>query len=54
MPKAARELAEAGAAYAGQPVGPRPNPATDGDAEIGVEPEVAQEVEESAADEVAD
>ena len=28
MPEAARELAEAGAAYAGQPAGPRPNPAT--------------------------
>ena len=27
MPDAARELAEAGAAYAGQPDGPRPNPA---------------------------
>jgi 2-oxoglutarate dehydrogenase complex dehydrogenase (E1) component-like enzyme len=45
MPAAARELAEAGAAYAGQPVAPRPNPATDGDAELGVEPEVADEVE---------
>jgi pyruvate dehydrogenase E1 component subunit alpha len=41
MPDAARELAEAGAAYAGQPDGPRPNPAVDGDAELGVEPEVA-------------
>src|SRR4051812_32912587 len=29
MPEAARELAEAGAAYAGQPSGPRPNPASD-------------------------
>jgi pyruvate dehydrogenase E1 component alpha subunit len=45
MPEAARELAEAGAAYAGQPAGPRPNPATDGDAEIGVEPRVSAEVE---------
>jgi pyruvate dehydrogenase E1 component alpha subunit len=45
MPAAARELAEAGAAYAGQPVAPRPNPATDGDAELGVEPEVSGEVE---------
>jgi pyruvate dehydrogenase E1 component alpha subunit len=45
MPAAARELAEAGAAYAGQPVAPRPNPATDGDAELGVEPEVSDEVE---------
>jgi len=32
MPDSARELAEAGAAYAGQPEGPRPNPAIDGDA----------------------
>ena len=45
MPEAARELAEAGAAYAGQPAGPRPNPATDGDAELGVEPRVSSEVE---------
>ena len=35
MPDAARELAEAGAAYAGQPTGPRPNPAIDGDAQDG-------------------
>jgi pyruvate dehydrogenase E1 component subunit alpha len=35
MPDAARELAEAGAAYAGQPDGPRPNPAEQGDAELG-------------------
>jgi pyruvate dehydrogenase E1 component alpha subunit len=51
MPDAARELAEAGAAYAGQPDGPRqpsrPNPAEHGDAELGVEPEVAGEVEEA-------
>jgi pyruvate dehydrogenase E1 component alpha subunit len=46
MPEAARELAEAGAAYGGQPDGPRPNPAVDGDAELGVEPEVAEEVED--------
>jgi pyruvate dehydrogenase E1 component alpha subunit len=45
MPEAARELAEAGAAYAGQPDGPRPNPAERGDAGEGVEPEVAGEVE---------
>ncbi len=45
MPAAARELAEAGAAYAGQPDRPRPNPAVDGDAQEGVEPEVAEEVE---------
>jgi pyruvate dehydrogenase E1 component subunit alpha len=32
MPAAARELAEAGAAYAGRPDGPRPNPAEHGDA----------------------
>src|SRR4051794_19726729 len=35
MPEAARELAEAGAAYAGQPEGPRPNPAEEGDAQEG-------------------
>jgi pyruvate dehydrogenase E1 component alpha subunit len=46
MPDAARELAEAGAAYGGQPDGPRPNPAVEGDAELGVEPEVAEEVED--------
>ncbi len=45
MPDAARELAEAGAAYAGQPDGPRPNPAVHGDANEGVEPEVASERE---------
>jgi pyruvate dehydrogenase E1 component alpha subunit len=51
MPDAARELAEAGAAYAGQaPPMPRPNPARDGDAELGVEPEVAGEVEDREAD----
>jgi pyruvate dehydrogenase E1 component alpha subunit len=46
MPEAARELAEAGAAYAGQPDGPRPDPAKHGDAHEGVEPEVAEEVED--------
>jgi len=46
MPDAARELAEAGAAYAGQSDGPRPNPAVDGDAELGTQPEVAEEVED--------
>ncbi len=47
MPAAARELAEAGAAYAEQPPdGSRPNPAVDGDAELGVEPEVAEEVDD--------
>jgi hypothetical protein len=45
---AVRELAEAGAAYAGQPAAPRPNPARDGDAEVGVEPEVAGEAEEGS------
>jgi hypothetical protein len=45
MPDSARELAEAGAAYAGQPEGPRPNPATGGDAQEGVEPRVSAESE---------
>ncbi|HEX7246282.1 MAG TPA: pyruvate dehydrogenase (acetyl-transferring) E1 component subunit alpha [Solirubrobacterales bacterium] len=45
MPAAARELAEAGAAYAGQPDGPRPNPAEHGDVQEGSEPEVAAERE---------
>ncbi len=47
MPAAARELAEAGAAYAGRDDGPRPNPATHGDAQEGVEAEVAAEREEA-------
>jgi pyruvate dehydrogenase E1 component alpha subunit len=47
MPAAARELAEAGAAYAGQEDGPRPNPAESGDAQEGTEPEVAAEREEA-------
>jgi pyruvate dehydrogenase E1 component alpha subunit len=47
MPDAARELAEAGAAYAGQPDGPRPNPAVDGDIQEGTQPEVAAETEEA-------
>jgi pyruvate dehydrogenase E1 component alpha subunit len=47
MPAAARELAEAGAAYAGQTDGPRPNPAESGDAQEGTEPEVASEREEA-------
>ena len=46
MPDTARELAEAGAAYAGQPDGRRPNPAEQGDAQEGVEPEIAEEVED--------
>jgi pyruvate dehydrogenase E1 component alpha subunit len=55
MPDTARELAEAGAAYAGQPDGPRPNPAEHGDAQEGVEPEVAEEGAESpVAKEVED
>jgi TPP-dependent pyruvate/acetoin dehydrogenase alpha subunit len=49
MPDAARELAEAGAAYAGQPSGPRPNPAQDGDPRPGAEPEVAGEDEQPKA-----
>jgi pyruvate dehydrogenase E1 component alpha subunit len=51
MPEAARELAEAGAAYAGQPQGPRPNPAVDGDAQEEVEPRVVEEPEVAAEDE---
>jgi pyruvate dehydrogenase E1 component alpha subunit len=46
MPEKARELAEAGAAYAGQPDGPRPNPAEEGDAQEGSQPEVAVERED--------
>jgi pyruvate dehydrogenase E1 component alpha subunit len=47
MPVAARELAEAGAAYGGRPAdGPRSNPAVDGDPVEGMEPEVASEREE--------
>jgi pyruvate dehydrogenase E1 component subunit alpha len=49
MPQAARELAEAGAAYGGQPAGPRPNPAESGDVQEGAEPEVAGEVEDRDA-----
>jgi pyruvate dehydrogenase E1 component alpha subunit len=45
MPAAARELAEAGAAYAEQETGDRPNPATHGDAQEGTEPRVASERE---------
>jgi pyruvate dehydrogenase E1 component alpha subunit len=50
MPDAARELAEAGAAHAGQPSGPRPNPAIDGDAQDGAEVEVAAEFEISQSE----
>ena len=46
MPDSARELAEAGAAYAGRPDGPRPNPARDGDAELGNQPGLAAERED--------
>jgi pyruvate dehydrogenase E1 component alpha subunit len=55
MPDAARELAEAGAAYAEQPdEGQRPNPALQGDAQDGAEsrvsaePEVGDEAEDLA------
>jgi pyruvate dehydrogenase E1 component alpha subunit len=41
-PPAAKELAEAGAAHAGQPAGPRPNPAQQGDATEGTESEAAE------------
>ncbi|HEX5594066.1 MAG TPA: pyruvate dehydrogenase (acetyl-transferring) E1 component subunit alpha [Solirubrobacterales bacterium] len=57
IPEAARELAEAGAAYAEEPAGERPNPATHGDAQEGTEPrvsperEVADEPEEVRAEE---
>jgi pyruvate dehydrogenase E1 component alpha subunit len=49
IPDAARELAEAGAAYAGQPAGDRPNPAMQGDVQEGIEERVqegADDVEE--------
>jgi pyruvate dehydrogenase E1 component alpha subunit len=50
MPAAARELAEAGAAYAGHPEeGSRPNPAIHGDAQDGVESRVSAEYEVGAA-----
>ena len=46
MPDAARELAEAGAAYAEQPAeGQRPNPALQGDAQDGAESRVSAERE---------
>jgi pyruvate dehydrogenase E1 component alpha subunit len=56
MPAAARELAEAGAAYAGrEDGGARPNPATHGDAQEGVEPAVAEEgAELPVAEEIED
>jgi hypothetical protein len=49
-PAEAKELAEAGAAYAGQPAGPRPDPASEGDASEGVEEE-AEEDEDAPAEE---
>jgi hypothetical protein len=46
MPDAARELAEAGAAYAEQPdEGRRPNPALQGDAQDGAQSRVSAERE---------
>jgi pyruvate dehydrogenase E1 component alpha subunit len=45
IPAAAHELAEAGAAYAEEPAGERPNPATHGDAQEGTEPRVSAEYE---------
>jgi pyruvate dehydrogenase E1 component alpha subunit len=56
IPEAARELAEAGAAYAGQAETRRPNPAERGDAQEGEEPrldadpEVGDEAEEVRAE----
>jgi pyruvate dehydrogenase E1 component alpha subunit len=54
MPEAARELAEAGAAYAGQPAaGRRPDPARHGDAQEGVEPDASADgVEPEVSEEV--
>ncbi|HEX8752914.1 MAG TPA: pyruvate dehydrogenase (acetyl-transferring) E1 component subunit alpha [Solirubrobacterales bacterium] len=56
MPAAARELAEAGAAYAERmdEEGTRPNPAIQGDAQDGVESRVAAEYEVGAAAEELD
>jgi pyruvate dehydrogenase E1 component alpha subunit len=45
MPEAARELAEAGAAYGGRPSAPRPNPAEQGDAHEGIEPRVSADAD---------
>jgi pyruvate dehydrogenase E1 component alpha subunit len=42
-PPEAKELAEAGAAHAGQPAGPRPNPAEEGDATEGMQEEEEEE-----------
>jgi pyruvate dehydrogenase E1 component subunit alpha len=49
MPAAARELAEAGAAYAGQLDGPRPNPAERGDAQDHAESRALAEEREAEA-----
>jgi pyruvate dehydrogenase E1 component alpha subunit len=50
-PASAKELAEAGAAYAGQPSGPRPNPAEQGDAGDGAVAEAEEENEDDEATE---
>ena len=50
-PASAKELAEAGAAYAGQPSGPRPNPAQQGDAGDGIEAEAGEERQDDEATE---
>ncbi|HEX8050345.1 MAG TPA: pyruvate dehydrogenase (acetyl-transferring) E1 component subunit alpha [Solirubrobacterales bacterium] len=56
MPDAARELAEAGAAYAGRPTGDRPNPAMQGDVQEGVEERVESpdRAAEASPEEAAD
>jgi pyruvate dehydrogenase E1 component alpha subunit len=48
-PAEAKELAEAAAAHAGQPAGPRPDPADEGDASEGVEEEAEEESDDEAA-----
>ena len=50
-PSTAKELAEAGAAYAGPPDGPRPNPAIEGDIEDGGDPLVSPEASDVSLDE---
>lgn len=47
----AKELAEAGAAYAGRPAGPRVNPAAQGDAQEGTEPREEEEGEGEPSEE---
>jgi hypothetical protein len=44
--EAARRLAEAGAAHAGAPSGPRPNPAREGDATEGTPPRIDDDGED--------